>query len=150
MRNYGLTFTGLLLLSISIGLKAHDLVLQDTSVLKVSPCDRQIRLTVRMDGVEHKHLSGSQTSGPYRIDVSSPSRNRQVMEFMVENHDPGETLFFVVPSQKLSCDSNVVIRVDADNVVTETNEKNNVKAVPIERPKASAIFEACPMAPDCK
>ena len=129
---------------------AHDLVLQDSSVPEVSPCDRQIRLTVRMDDAGHKHIGGAKTSGPYRIDISSPARKNRIMEFMVENQDPGETLFFVVPSQKLSCDNRVIISVDADNAVKETNENNNNKTVLITRPKPSAIFEACPVSPDCQ
>ena len=149
MRKFGVTAIGLSLVATSLGAQAHDLVLQDSSVLNVSPCDRQIRLTVRLDDAGHKHLAGSATTGPYRIEISSPARKKQVMEFMVENQDPGETLFFVVPSQKLSCDNSVLIRVDADGAVKEENEKNNSRTVAITRPKASAIFEACPVSPDC-
>jgi len=149
MRNNLLKAIGLMVVTASTNVLAHDLVLQDSSVLKVSPCDRQIRLTVRLDDVGHKHLADSTSSGPYRIAIFSPARNKQIMEFLVENQDPGETLFFVVPSQKLNCDNKVAIRIDADNVVSETNEKNNSKTVPIDRPKASAIFEACPISPDC-
>lgn len=119
------TLLTLVLAMISPAAVAHDLVLQDASILKVSPCDRQIRLTVRHDAAGHKHLTDKQTSGPYRIGVYSTKRKKLIYSQDVEDQDAGETLFFVVPSGRLACDTKVSIRVDDTNKVKETNEDNN-------------------------
>lgn len=127
---------------------AHDLVLQDSKVINVSPCDRQLRLTVRHDSSGHNHLAGKTATGPYRIEIHSATRNKKVIDLPVDEHDQGETLFFVVPSSKLACDSKVRIVVDADNAVDETNEKNNFAMETLVRPKSSGLIQSCPVDPE--
>lgn len=132
----------------SLNVNAHDLVIQDSKVISVSPCDRQIRLTVRHDLAGHKHLAGKSSSGPYRIEIYSQTRKKKILDIPVAEHDSGETLFFVVPSQKLICDSRVRIIVDAGNSVKETNEKNNLVTKILSRPKSTGLIENCPVDPD--
>lgn len=139
---------GLLFLAWFPSLHAHDLILQDLKVIKVSPCDRQMRLTVRHDAVGHEHLAGKTGTGPYRIEIYSRDRKKIIYELPVKDHNPGETLFFVVPSGKLVCDSRIRISVDADNAVAETNEKNNIGRQTLSRPKSSGLIENCPIEPD--
>jgi hypothetical protein len=142
---------GIICLLQTPGINAHDLVLQDAKVITVSPCDRQIRLTVRHDLAGHSHPPGKADSGPYRIAITSLTRKKTVMEFPVEGHKPGETLYFVVPSSKLSCDSSVKVVVDSGNTVVETNENNNDATEKLVRPKSTGLIETCPVNPEsCK
>ena len=130
---------------------AHDLVLQDTKVISVSPCDRQLRLTVRHDSAGHKHLAGKTASGPYRVEIYSLNRKKKILDLPVDEHDQAETLFFVVPSSKLSCDQKIKITIDADNAVTEVNEKNNIGIEKLVRPQSSGLIQTCPIDPEqCK
>lgn len=127
---------------------AHDLVLQDAKVINVSPCDRQLRLTVRLDSAGHKHLPGKSATGPYRIDIHSLTRNKKIIDLPVEEHVQGDTLFFVVPSSKLSCDNKIRITVDAGNAVSETNEKNNTAVRALVRPRSTGLVQSCPVDPE--
>lgn len=128
-------------LFVSVPAAARDLVLQNTKVINVSPCDRQIRFSVYLD------KNGRGSSGPYRIEVFSLSRKKHLMSLPVDDQDQGQTLYFVVPSGKLVCDSKIRISIDADNEVRETNENNNTAVETLERPKSSGLIESCPVDP---
>jgi len=117
---------------------ARDLVLKNLQVIKVTPCDRQIRFSV-----VNQSAPGEKQIGPYDIQVYSLNRNKVIRDFPVTSQADNEILYFVVPASILTCDDRVRIKIDSGHVVNEINKQNNYAIADLERPKSGGLVQAC-------
>ena len=124
-------------------LDAHalDLALAEITKLRVGACDTQVRFQVKLT---------EDATGPikYRIGVYSSSRDKTLMTFAVPAHSVGETLHFAIPGSSLVCDNQIEIRLDDQNEVAESNRRNNVATVSIERPHSDSMIHPCAVPPE--
>ena len=133
--------TGLLAATWTLDVHAYDLVPEEVDVIRVGPCDYQIRFKVT--------LKGGTKPATYRIGVYSVTRNRLLIEFRVKAHKVGSSLPFFVPSGKLACDNVVQLQVDDLEQVAETNEANNGVRKKWEPPGKSSVLDNCPAPAEC-
>jgi len=121
---------------------AHvDLDLRDVHVHKVNNCTNELKFKVRYRLTQellHGHV-GPGPSASYMVVVNartSSGGEYQIWEFPVMNQRLGSTISFVVPDalrmcrdtlQRLQYYTSVVIRVDSQNGIAESNEANNIQ-----------------------
>ena len=125
----------------TLDVHAYDLVPEEVDVIRVGPCDYQIRFKVA--------LKGGTKPATYRIGVYSVTRNRLLVEFRVKAHKVGSSLPFFVPSGKLACDNVVQLQVDDLEQVAESNEANNGVRKKWEPPGKSSVLDNCPTPTEC-
>ena len=118
------------------GAYAQDLILGEITTLRVGACDTLVRFQVRL-----KEAAASPVK--YRIGVYSTTRDKVLMTFPVPVHNLDETLHFAVPASSLICDPQIEIRVDDQNEIDETNKRNNVASVKIDRPHSGSMIDPC-------
>jgi hypothetical protein len=113
-------------------LSALDLKLKDVQVRRPSRCEREVDFNVRFQR-EQSPFVGSVGGGPplvwsYRIVVYSVSPTVAPIEtFDVPDHAVGTTRSFRVSANRLTCHSEILIKVDDGNQRAESDEGNNTK-----------------------
>ncbi|HLF49574.1 MAG TPA: hypothetical protein VJA45_09360 [Methylomirabilota bacterium] len=125
-----------------ISADAHlDLDLRAVNVHKINNCTNELKFKVRFRLTQellHGHV-GPGPAASYRVEVNvqtAAGGEFQIWEFPVMDQPLGSTIAFVVPDalrmcrdtlQRLQYYTTVVIRVDTQNEIAESNEANNIQ-----------------------
>ena len=91
---------------------------------KTSPSDPYLHINFTL-----KNL-GNRDSGPFHINVEIKNKLGSISQILLnrreENLGPGDSIFFSIPFKPKNADSKVVVEVDGDLEVEESNEINNI------------------------